>query len=135
LYKGLAANGNASAAYELAMLAYSGAMGEENRKQSKPWLEQAFVNGNQQAGQMLQWLNAQNDTRVSFIEPVVWTQQVSSNGESAHWAYLGVLNAWNQGNTGDFRVLLNRLVQEYPNYSPAKEAYAHMQENQAWEQS
>ncbi len=135
LYKALAALGNATAAYQLALLTYEGALGEPNQQDTRRWLTLASNNGNQQAVRRLQWLNAQTDSNVSFIEPLEWTGRQTAANESAHWIYLNVVREWNQGNERNSRLLLSQLLQEYPNYDPAKQAYTHLQEQSGWEQS
>jgi enhanced entry protein EnhC len=133
LYKELAMSGNAYAAYQLAVLAHQGVFGEQaKQQQTKQWLQLATENGSQQASQVLQWLNAQMDTRVSFIEPIKWQVPQTATDGAAHWMYLGALSEWNQGNEGSSRTLLSQLLQAYPNYEPAKEAYHYLQAQSVW---
>jgi len=132
LYKELSKMGNAYAAYQLATMAYEGALGEQGKTQAQQWLETAANQGSQQAEQILLWLSSQTDTRVSFIEPVAWSASTVTRDEPAHWRYLGAVNAWNQGNEGNSRMMLNQLLQEYPNYTPAKEAYQNIQSTDVW---
>lgn len=137
LYKELSTMGNAYAAYQLATMAYEGALGEQNKSQAQQWLQIAANHGSKQAEQVLQWLSAQTDARVSFIEPLTWQSDPSlmTSDEPAHWRYLGAVNAWNQGNEGNSRIMLNQLLQKYPNYIPAKEAYRNIQSADVWDLS
>lgn len=132
LYKQLLALGNAYAAYQLATMAYEGALGEQNKSQAQQWLKLAAQYGSREAQQTLLWLSAQSDTRVSFIEPIIWTSGSTITAEPVHWQYLGAVNAWNQGNEVNFKQMLNQLLQANPNYAPAKEAYQHVLSAEIW---
>lgn len=127
LYKELANQGNAYAAYQLAVMSYDGALGEKNKSQAQQWLQLAVANGSKEAEQMSLWLKAKTDERSSFIEPILWSNATVSNDEPVHWRYLGAVDAWNKGNEVSSRHILDQLLKDYPNYSPAVEAYHRIQ--------
>jgi enhanced entry protein EnhC len=133
LYKELATMGNAYAAYQLAALSYEGALGEQNKHQATQWLQQAVDNGSPQASRALQWLKAQADERISFIEPIEF--YASFTEEAPAQMYLGVLSEWNEGNEDSSRILLSQLLKTYPNYAPAQEVYQRLQGQAVWDQS
>lgn len=132
LYKELMAMGNGYAAYQLATMAYEGALGEQNKSQAQQWLRVAASLGSSQAEQTLLWQSAQSDARVSFIQPAPFHTPIITADEPVYWQYLGAVNAWNQGNERSSRVMLSRMVNEYPNYAPAKEAYRYIQSVDVW---
>lgn len=133
LYKELANNGNAYAAYQLAVMAHEGALGDQNKSQVLQWLQLAVTNGSKEAEQMLLWLKAQADEHASFIEPILWsTSTTVSNDEPVNWRYLGAVDAWNKGNEVNSRRMLDQLLKDYPNYSPAIEAYQRIQSADVW---
>jgi enhanced entry protein EnhC len=130
LYKQLAENNNAYAQYQLAILQFAGINGEQNPSQGKRLLEQAIANGSQQARNTLQWLDAQEQVRVSFIEPIAIDNMPTPAGQSANRMYLDALNEWNRGDEQLSRLILNQLMSQFPQYIPAKRAYEQL--NQEW---
>ena len=124
IYRQLAANSNAFAQYQLAVLCYDGSLGQVRADEGKKWLVAASANGSVQASHMMSWLDAQQAQRVSFIEPVTLHQEeaavVSPEPQQADLMYLDALNHWNRGDEVSSRCILHRLVKQYPNYVPAK---------------
>ena len=43
--------------------------------------------------------------------------------QPADLMYLDALNEWNRGDEGSTKVILDRLMTQFPDYSPAKRAY------------
>jgi len=128
IYKQLAANDNAYAQYQLATICLDGLMNDCRPEQGKLWLQQAENNGNQQARIKLQWLNAQHEPRVSFIEPEPVRQAPIIGGQSAELMYLDALSEWNRGNETSSREILNQIVNQFPRYEPAMRTYKQLSE-------
>ncbi|KTC87185.1 SEL1-like repeat protein [Legionella brunensis] len=120
LYIELAANNNAYAQYQLALLYLDGARKPD---EGKRLLQQASANGSQQARKTLQWLDAQQQERVSFIEPVILNQAPIVVGQSANLMYFDALNEWNRGDETLSRMILDKIMNQFPQYIPAKRAY------------
>ncbi|WED42204.1 SEL1-like repeat protein [Legionella cardiaca] len=120
LYIELAANNNAYAQYQLALLYLDGA---QKTEEGKRLLQQASENGSQQARKVLQWLEAQQQERLSFIEPVVINQAPVLAGQSANLMYFDALSEWNRGDETLSRMILDRIMNQFPQYIPAKRAY------------
>ncbi|KTD66121.1 tetratricopeptide repeat protein [Legionella spiritensis] len=123
LYKQLAEYNNAYAQYQLALLYYEGALGEKTPEKGKKMLVMAKKNGSQQAQKMLQWIDAQQEMRSSFIEPVPLNNSPDIAGQPADLIYLNALNEWNRGDETLSRMILDRLMTQFPHYIPAKRAY------------
>lgn len=126
IYKSLAANNNAFAQYQLAVLYYEGSLGEKKLDEGKRLLMVARDNGSTQADHMLQWLDAQQEQKVSFVLPI-GSRSVDlgevDNQENAERMYLDALSQWNRGDETMLRCILNRLVKQFPQYTPAKKIY------------
>ena len=120
LYRVLAQNNNAYAQYQLAVFYFDGSLGQRMPDESKRWLSLASTNGCVQANNRLLWMSAQLEPRLSFIEPVIITNIPQVAGQSADLMYLNALNEWNRGDELSSRIILNRLVHEFPQYMPAK---------------
>lgn len=135
LYKELANNGNAYAAYQLAVMSYDGVLGEQNKSRVLEWLQLAVNNGSREAQQMLLRLKAKTDQHASFIEPIQWSTSSMATDESADWRYLGAVDAWNRGNEVNSRRILDQLLKDHPDYSPAIEAYQRIQSADVWDLS
>jgi len=123
LYKQLADNSNAYAQYQLALMYMDGVLGDHQADQGKALLRQASANGSLQAQKMIQWLSAQQEPRLSFIEPAALNRAPVLAGQSAALMYLDALNEWNRGDETLSRMILDKLRTEYPHYIPAKRAY------------
>lgn len=123
IYKDLAENHNAYAQYQLALIYIEGRLGERQLQQGRALLIKADENGNQQARKMLQWLDAQQQPRLSFIEPVQLESVSVRTGLKPDMMYLDALNEWNRGDETLSRLILNKLIKTYPDYSPAKRAF------------
>ncbi len=123
LYKELASAGNAYAQYQLGTYYSDGAVGTRSPTEGKKWLEEAQKNGSLQAQKALQRLATQGSAKNSFIEPVQSVPAVVLSEQSAERMYLDALNAWNRGDESSSRVILSRILKEYPSYLPAKQVY------------
>ena len=123
-YKELAHLGNAYAQYQLGTYYYDGDVGTRSPTEGKKWLKEAQSNGSPQATKALQWLATQEKDRSSFIEPaMVATAVHAPSKQSADLMYLDALNSWNRGDESSSRVILSRILVEYPDYLPAKQVY------------
>ena len=123
LYKELAVAGNAYAQYQLGLYYDRAAAGTRQPSEAKRWLEEAQKNGSQQAQKALQVQATQGAAKNSFIEPVKSVPALDLSEKSAELMYLDALNAWNRGDESSSRVILSRIMQEYPSYLPAKQVY------------
>ncbi|WP_133140780.1 tetratricopeptide repeat protein [Legionella genomosp. 1] len=132
IYKGLAANSNAYAQYQLAMMYIDGQLGEPSIAQGKPLLVKASSNGSNQAETMLRLLNAQQEQKLSFIEPLQLNKAPVLAGQPAELMYMDALNEWNRGDETLSRMILDRLMTQFPHYVPAKKVYEQLnQQNKA----
>ena len=122
-YKALASVGNGYAQYQLAVLNYEGVDGKRMPEQGRKLLQQAQENGSLQARRTLQWLDAQAQERMSFIEPLFMIQGPALAQKPVDLMYLDALNAWNRGDESSSRIILDRIMAQFPNYTPAKRAY------------
>ena len=122
LYQILVEQNNSYAQYQLATLYYEGINGKSMTKEGKKLLEQAQTNGNKQASRVLQWMDAQSEQHLSFIEPALMGPS-NWPGKSADLLYLDAMNEWNRGDEQISRMILNRIRMEFPHYIPAKRAY------------
>lgn len=122
-YKALAQLGNAYAQYQLAIFNYEGIDGKRSPADGKKLLIQAKENGSLQASRTLQWLEAQVQDRTSFIEPVLINPLPVTAEQPAALMYLNALNDWDRGDEHSSRVTLDRLMSQFPDYTPAKRAY------------
>ena len=120
LYRELAANNNAYAQYQLALLLFNTT---SDHKEAKGLLQQASANGSLQARKMLQWLEAQEQERVSFIEPMIINPTPVLSKQPADLMYFDALSEWNRGDEDLSRLILKRLMTQFPQYTPAKRAY------------
>lgn len=98
-------------------------------KKDRELLQQASENGSLQARRVLQRLDAQTQGKVSYVEPVLFNNVPKFDGQSADMIYFDALNEWNHGEEVLSRMILQRLVTQYPNFIPAKRAYEQL--NQA----
>ncbi|MGL5741628.1 MAG: SEL1-like repeat protein [Legionella sp.] len=123
LYQKLAIRQNAYAQYQLGTYYLEGTAGERSVAKGNQLLQQASDNGSVQARKVLQRLEAQTQARVSFVEPVLMNKAPKAAGQTAELMYLDALNEWNQGDEVLSRMILQRLVTQYPNFTPAKRAF------------
>ncbi|KTC65410.1 enhanced entry protein EnhC (plasmid) [Legionella adelaidensis] len=123
LYK-TAANLNIPyAQYQLATLYYEGANGAPMPEQGKRLLQQAQENGSAQAKNILQLINAQTEVKTSYIEPLP-TKTISTIAQlPADLLYLDAISEWNSGDEASSRKILDKIIMEFPHYTPAKRAY------------
>ncbi len=120
LYERLAERQNPYAQYQLAMTYLKDAA---HMDKARALLTQAEANGNMQAGQILQRLNAQSEDKISYLEPLAIYHPVMLKDQPADLSYLEALNDWNRGEVFTSRQLLRRLVLQHPEYELAKRAY------------
>ena len=130
IYQKLADRQNAYAQYQLATLYLEGAGGDRVPDKARKLLEQASQNGSKQAQQVLERLDALKKGKLSFIEPVQMNNAPGLNGKAADRVYLDALNEWNRGDEAMSRMILQRLVTQYPNFIPAKRAYDQLNQAQ-----
>jgi enhanced entry protein EnhC len=131
IFKELAANNNAYAQYQLALIYLEGPVGSRQLQQGKMLLKQASENGNQKANNMLQWMDAQQEPRLSFIEPAIVDHPPIAVGSSPDLMYMDAMSEWNRGDETMSRLILNKLLRTFPDYGPAKHAYEQLnQQNQ-----
>jgi enhanced entry protein EnhC len=123
IYQKLAAKQNAYAQYQLGTYYLEGIAGERMPEKGKELLEQASENGNFQAQKALQKLNAMTQNNVSYVEPVLINVVPKFKDLSADRIYYDALNEWNHGDELISRMILQRLVTQFPNYTPAKQIY------------
>lgn len=122
IYEKLALRQNAYAQYQLATYYLEGKTGERSLAKGKQLLQQASENGSVQARKVLQRLEAQGQG-VSFVEPIFMDKTPVMVGQSANLMFLDALNEWNHGDEILSKMILKRLVTQYPNFVPAKKAY------------
>lgn len=122
-YKQLSAQGNGYAQFELAALYAAASDGKALSQQVRTLLQQAQNNGSFQARNTLQLLAAQSEGRVSFIEPLGFKPTTMSANQPVDLLYLEALNDWNRGDVLSSRRLLDQIMVQFPNYSPAKRTY------------
>jgi enhanced entry protein EnhC len=121
LYQKLAVRQNAYAQYQLGTYYLDGTAGERSVVKGKQLLQQASDNGCLQARKLLQRLEAQSpQARVSFVEPVLMNKAPIVADKAADLMYLDALNEWNQGDETLSRMILQRIVTQYPDFAPAK---------------
>lgn len=128
LYGELAATDNAYAQYRLALIQFNGSS-DHKSDEGKRLLQQASANGSLQARKMLQWLDAQQQERVSFIEPIAINQMPVLAGQAADLMYFDALSEWNRGDEDLSRMILRRLMTKFPQYVPAKRAYEQLNQH------
>lgn len=129
IYQKLAERQNAYAQFQLGTYYIEGTAGEQLPEKGRQLLEQASENGNLQARKVLRRLEAQTQERVSYVEPVQLNDVPVLDGSNADLIYLDALNEWNRGDEVLSRMILQRLVTQYPNFIPAKRTYEQL--NQA----
>lgn len=124
LFKELAAQDNAYAQYQLANFYYNGTASPRMPEQGLQLLKVAASNGSLQARNALQWMASRNqDDKTSFVEPVSIVKESASMGQPADLMYLDALNTWNRGDETSSRRMLSQILNQYPDYSPAKHTY------------
>lgn len=123
IYTKLAQRDNAFAQYQLALLTLQSTMDETSLKDVKKLLTQAGDNGNVQAQHLLHKMDALAKNGPSFIEPIGLNKAPLVKGEPAERLYWDALNEWNRGDAVLSKMMLERLLEEYPQYAPAKRAY------------
>ncbi len=127
LYQQLANQGNAYAQYKLAMIYYY-QNDAKSLQQCKNLLKVAEQNGNYQAEKTLRWLDAQQQVRLSFIEPALLNSTNEAQEQPVELRYFDALNEWNRGDERGSRIILNKIVTQFPDYIPAKRAHEQLDE-------
>ncbi|KTC85900.1 tetratricopeptide repeat protein [Legionella drozanskii] len=130
LYGELAANNNGYAQYQLAVMLFNAAP-DHKSEEGKRLLQQASDNGSFQARKMLQWLDAQQQERISFIEPISINRSPVLARQPADLMYFDALSEWNRGDEDLSRLILKRLMTQFPQYVPAKRAYEQLNQHSA----
>ncbi|CAM2883439.1 tetratricopeptide repeat protein [Legionella worsleiensis] len=123
IYEKLAQRQNAYAQYQLGTYYMEGTAGEQSPAKGRKLLEQASENGSTQARKVLRRLDAQNQARVSYVESIQLNDVPVLEGAHADLIYLDALNEWNRGDEVLSRMILQRLVTQYPHFVPAKRTY------------
>lgn len=131
LYQKLADRQNAYAQYQLATFYLDGTAGERSLDKGKQLLKQASENGSPEAQKILQRLDAQTQARVSYVEPVLMNHAPFAVGQTADMMYLDAMNEWNRGDEVLSRMILQRLVTQYPHFVPAKRMYEQLNQARA----
>ena len=128
-YNMLAELNSGYAQYQLAMIDDKGMDSKKLSSQEKQLLQKANENGDPQAIRLLQLSAAQTGLNTSFIEPIILSQSLADSEQPAKLMYLEALSEWNRGNEGASRQILERLTMQFPDYDPAKQAYAQLKQN------
>ena len=128
IYQDLAVWNNPFAQYQLAVLSLEGNASERKPDVIRKLLVQAENNGSMQARTALQWLDAQTQERVSFIEPARIVVAPVLAEKPADRMYLDALSEWNRGDEETSRQILNRIMTQFPQYAPAKRVYESLQQ-------
>jgi enhanced entry protein EnhC len=123
-YKEAAALNNPYAQYQLASFYYEGKDGSPRPEEGKKMLEAAALNGNIQAKNALQWINAQSQPNISYLPPVphsLKNQEITTL--PVERLYLDAISEWNRGNENLSKKILARIIIQYPQFVPAKKAF------------
>ena len=109
----------------MAMFYYDGVDGKRKPQEGKQLLQEAEANGSVQAARVLQWQATQAEPRKSYIEPPLIAQAPITT-QPVDMMYLNALNEWNRGDERSSRIILDRILTQFPHYEPAKRAYERM---------
>lgn len=121
-YEILADKNNAYAQLQLAKQYLAEAADEAAAAKGRKFLEQASENGNQAAAILLLKLDAAKGDKVSYVEPFMLNSGYSIAAQTPNIIYYNALNAWNRGDETLSRLMLNRLIQTWPDYTPGQRA-------------
>ncbi len=121
-YQMLAKQNVAYGQYQLAQM-YLQSADEKRIKLARPLLISAKQNGYQPAAKALDSLSAQSEKKLSFVESVEMNKVPLAAGESADRLYFNSLSEWNRGDEQMSRMMLKRIITQYPNFQPAKKVY------------
>lgn len=119
-YEILAEKNNAYAQLQLAKQYLSETQDKNLTEKGRKFLEEASENGNQAAGILLQKLDAATRDKVSYVEPFLLNSAYPIVAQSPNIMYYNALSAWNRGDETLSRLMLNRLMQTWPDYAPAQ---------------
>ncbi len=123
IYEHLAKNNNAFAQYQLALLDMQASSTEEQSKTAQKWLKLAKENGYDYAGKMLDQMAALHSGSSSYIHPVTVNNTQLDEKTTAGELYMVALSKWHQGEGMESIMILEKLIKEYPSYTPARQAY------------
>lgn len=124
IYNSLAKNQNAYAQYQLANLCFQGVPADCKQTTGVSLLEQSKANGNADAQTMLWLIRAKNNMDVSFIQPVTFNKTYNLYAhQSPSLQYLDAINAWNAGDEKLSKIMLYKILVQYPNNPLAKKTY------------
>ncbi len=121
-YEMLAGLGNAFAQYQLATLFNAKELPETKVGEGKKWFQEALKNGSPQATKAWQWLAAQKQDQLSFVEPAMLSLTSASSSRPVELMYMDAINQWNCGDEVRAKLLLNHIRTQFPDYIPAKRA-------------
>lgn len=121
-YEMLAGLGNAFAQYQLATLFNAKELPETTVGEGKKWFQEALKNGSPQATKAWQWIAAQKQDQLSFVEPAMFNSTPVSSNRPVELMYMDAINQWNCGDAVRATLLLNHIRTEFPDYIPAKRA-------------
>jgi enhanced entry protein EnhC len=123
IYEALAKQHNPYAQFQLATFYYEGINGKPSAKLGKAYLLKAQKNGYGQAGNVLQRLDAQSEGRISYLTPIRMTADIDYVGQPADLMFLDAMNQWNRGDEILSRMILDKILFQFPHFKPAKRAY------------
>lgn len=123
IYEKLAEQNNAYAQFQLATFYYDDINGKTQPKKGKELLVKAQENGYKPASDALQWLEAQSQERLSYIEPARVNQFQGLASQPVELMYWDAMNEWNRGDETLSRMILDKIMLQFPHYTPAKRAY------------
>lgn len=129
IYTRLAEKKNAFAQYKLGVFFLEGIACDSSAKKAKQWLQQASDNGSIEAQHMLQKIEAQGHSTVSFLQPVLFAKPLNVATHSANLMYMDALNEWDRGKESVSRVMLHHLVTQYPQFELGKKTYDELNRN------
>lgn len=122
-YEQLAERHNGYAQYQLATFYLEGRGGEPRLDKARELLKRASENGHMEASQLLRAMEAQSKSQISYIEPALMNQTPAMSGQPADLIYFDALAEWNRGDETLSRMMLQRLMTNFPHYLPAKRAF------------
>lgn len=130
IYVSLATQNNALAQYQLALMAMQNTVDRNGLQSVKKLLTKAVDNGSVPAKQLLNKISVlSSDNTLSFIHPISMNRAPTVMGQQAEHLYWGALYEWNRGDAELSRMMLERLLEQYPQYTPAKRAYEQLNQS------
>lgn len=137
-YKKAAEEGDVEALYRLGLLHEAGVSTKLSYDEAIQYYQQAADLGYKPANHALERIKAlglnqkekinQDVERMDLSTKVNETPpRASLNPDTVDYAYLVLLDEWNQGNPKDAQLRLHQIIQAVPNFMPAKELWLRMQ--------